>query len=593
MAAVTDPTIITTEEVTAVTTGANEFRGTQTLPPDPVLTEVIRHTLASAAEQMKTALVRASNSPGLYEILDFCTAVYDADARLLGQGQAMPTFLGTMGHCIERSVAAVGGRDALMPGDVLLNTYGYDIGSHPPDSAFVMPAFHDGELIGFATAKAHQADLGAISSYPMTSTDIWQEGLILPGVKIISEGVVDESVHRIILANSRNPVQLDNDMNALLYSLRVGAGELETLARRYGLDRYRSSIEDMFDQAEQFIRTAIEALPDGSCSASSHLDSDGITDEHIPLSLTVEVVGSEVIVDLTEAADQTTGPTNCPLPGTLSGCRLALISVLAPEELINEGHLRPFRVRTRPGSQFHPVAPAPVFLYAWPIHLAVELIYRALARMAPQAVRAGSGGDVCGVAIYGMADDGQPWFTVATTSVGQGAMLGGDGGAPVMFICVSGQQSIPAEVWEAHTPVIVRRYELAEDSGGAGTHRGGLGVHLSYELTTDSMTMGMAERSTSPPWGLFDGVDGEPNRILLNYPDGRVQQVFKGDDIPTPRGTIVDVRSGGGGGWGPPSERSTAAIEHDLREGYITEEASRQDYPHAFARTQLSTKREL
>jgi N-methylhydantoinase B len=452
---------------TTVLTGVNNIKRPRTVERDPVLTEVIRHALSSGAEQMSVAMVRTGVSPGIYEVLDFCCALYDADVRLLGQAQHMPGFLGVMGHCIESSVNAVGGPEALEPGDVLLNTYAYDIGSHAQDAALVKPVFHDGELVGYAAVKSHQTDLGAKSIYCSDTTDIWQEGVIFPGVKLIRRGVLDDGIHRTLLANSRMPASVDGDVNAVMYALRVGAEVLAKLIGKHGLDRFRGAVEDMFDHGEALTRAALDALPDGTFAASGQMDSDGLTTEPIPIIVGVEKAGSEVIVDLSQAVDQTAGPVNCPLSSTLSLARLALLPLLVPDELINEGHLRPISIRTRPGSQFHPLAPAPVFSYGWSMGVAAELVQQALAECTPHQARAGSGGDLCGIGLHGVGEGGNYWFSGHSHLTGQGAMIDGDGGAPLMMMNLSGQKTMPVEATELRTPNIVRRWALAEDSAAA------------------------------------------------------------------------------------------------------------------------------
>ncbi|WP_051791913.1 hydantoinase B/oxoprolinase family protein [Amycolatopsis jejuensis] len=566
---------------TIVLTGVNDIRRPQVAERDPVLTEVIRHALASGAEQMSIAMVRTGVSPGIYEVLDFCCALYDADIRLLGQAQHMPGFLGVLGHCVESSVAAVGGADRLEPGDVLLNTSGYDIGSHPQDAAMIMPAFHDGELVGYAAVKAHQTDLGAKSVFCTDTTDIWQEGVIFPGVKLVRGGVLDDGIHRTLLANSRMPDSLEGDVKAVLYALRAGVGVLGKLIGKYGLDRYRGAVEEMLDHGEALARAALDALPDGSFTASGQIDNDGIGADPVPITVIVEKAGRDVVVDLSKAADQTTGPTNCPLSSSLAAARVALLPLLVPGELINEGHLRPIRVRTRVGSQFHPVSPAPVYIQV-AMGVATDLAQKAFAGFAPDDARAGCGGDICGVALHGVGEDGRYWFSGHSHLTGQGAMAHADGGAPLMWMTMSGQKSMPAEATELRTPNIVRRWALAEDSAGAGTHRGGLGLQVTYEIRRNALMMGLAERSTSPGWGMAGGGDGQPNRMLVHYPDGRTEQIYKKTDLPLPPGTLVDIRAGGGGGWGPPGDRPAEAVHRDVEEGYLSEEQARRDYPHAF-----------
>jgi N-methylhydantoinase B len=550
---------------------------------DPITTEVIRHGLDAAADQMRIVLRRTAFSPVIYEMTDFAAALYDREVRLLAQAQALPLFLGTLSFCIETAVEKVGGEEALEPGDIIFSTYGYDIGSHPQDATIVVPTFFEDELVGYAAIKAHHMDIGAKEIYCTDTVDIFQEGTIFPSVKLYRRGELQEDMYRTILANSRMPQALAGDLAAQIAAAKTGLAGLHRLIERYGLARFRESVERMFDHGEALIRGFFESLPDGRYVGQGAMDSNGITDDLVPFEVAVEISGSEVVVDFTNSPPEQQGPINCPVPTVVSASRIAIMSFAGGNQSANEGHFRPIEVRTRPRTMFHPIPPTPIFMYGWPALQAVDVIHRALSDSLPEAVPAGSGGDLCGVLWWGKDDEGNFWGDGTDHYVGQGASHDGDGRAPLMHISCSGIRNTPIEVFEARRPVMVEKFEYLPDSAGAGKYRGGLGVAIHYRALRDIYLTVPWERTKTPPWGLRGGLPADANRFRIRYPDGSAQEYHKATGLHAPAGAVLEMHTGGGGGFGPPSERDPAAVRSDIREGYVTEDAARRDYPHALS----------
>jgi N-methylhydantoinase A len=552
-------------------------------PDDPILAEVVRQGLLSAAEQMKIALRRTAFSPIVYDMIDFCCALYDRDVRLLAQAQATPLFLGTMGHCIEACVGAVGGLEALEDGDVLFSTYAYDIGSHPQDAAIVVPAFFGGKLIGYAAIKAHHMDIGAKEPFCTDTTDNFQEGAIFPGVRIYEAGRRNEDIYRTVLANSRLPTALAGDLGAQIVAAKAGIAAVARMIERYGPDQFERAVERILDHGEATVRHFLERIPDGRYVGSGALDNDGIGGELVPFTVALEVAGSEVEIDFTEAPPAQAGPVNCPLPTTISAARLAVMAIAGGGESANEGRFRPIRVRTRSGSLFHPEPPAPIYLYAWPAGQAIDAIHAALAEALPDDVTAGSGGDYCGIVWWGVRPDGAFWASGTDHVTGQGATSQTDGGPPLMHISFSGMRNTPAETLELRYPLLVERCELAPDSGGAGRFRGGPGLDVCYRMLADGFFTSPIERTRTQPWGLQGGEPARANALSVALPDGTKHALAKTSGFRVPAGSTIGIAVGGGGGYGPASQRDPDAVHADLADGYISEEAARRDYPHAFA----------
>ncbi|MCZ8132849.1 MAG: hydantoinase B/oxoprolinase family protein [Steroidobacteraceae bacterium] len=551
---------------------------------DPVTTQVVRHSLSSAANQMKRVLVRAAYSPIIYEAQDFAVALYDRQARMLAQAPTLPAFMGTMSFCVEAAVAGVGGEAKLEPGDVILYNMPYGTGSHAQDAALVMPVYMpDGELVGYATNKAHWLDVGAKNSYCTDTTDVFQEGVVFPGVKLYRRGELAEDILAIVLANSRMPRPVRGDLLAQVASCRVGAEELVRVVQRYGSRTFWNCVERMYEHGEAVVRAYVEQIPDGRYEATGHLDNDGIGDEPVHFKVAIEVAGSTVRVDFSDVPDARPGPLNCPLPSTVSCCRIALAMLAGNSEAPNEGHFRPLEVVTRPGSMFHPVAPQPCYMYGWPLMSAMEAMYEALSRVLPGQVPSGSAGDLCGVQYWGFdRERNEPFYGGCSFAVGQGASARGDGAT--LFVAPLGQSKVPApELMETKWPLVrFERWEFAPDSGGPGRHRGGLGWDVHWKFLENVELVSVMERTREPSWGQAGGLSGAPNRFVLSHPDGGDVEIRKVTGLRVSAGSVVKIRCGGGGGYGSPAERDPDAVRTDLRLGYVTEAAARRHHPQAF-----------
>jgi N-methylhydantoinase B len=551
---------------------------------DPITTEVIRHGLNSAAEAIKRTLIRTSMSPIIYEVLDFAAVLYDRRMRLLAQAPSLPFFMGTMSFCIEAAVEEVGGEAGLDPGDIILMNDPYKTGSHPQDAAVVMPVYlPEGELVGYSAIKAHWLDIGAKEIYCTDTTDVFQEGTIFPGVKLYRRGELVEDIQKMAVANSRLPKFVLGDINAEVAGVRAGGRELIRLVERYGLEVFSDCVERMYDHGEAVVRSYIEKLPDGRYTGRGVMDDDGISDEEIPFEVMLEIDGTTARLDFSNAPAARRGPVNCPIASTVSAARVIMTMLAGGGEAPNEGHFRPIEVIARPGSMFAAQKPQPCFLYGWPAMQATEAVLNAVAEAMPEAVCACSGGDLCAALWYGVREDtGQFWGDGSPHPVGQGASTHGDGQSARLHHIEAATRFAPLEVWEAKNPWLMEFCELAPDSGGPGRNRGGLGPDMAFRFLEDAFAISTIERTKNAPWGLEGGGEGRPNSGELRLPDGTVTPVAKATGLALPKGSVFVFHCGGGGGFGPPSERPKEKVLEDLREGYITEEHARTHYPHAF-----------
>jgi N-methylhydantoinase B len=569
--------------VQTVVSRAGAGRTSGVADADPITTEIVRQGLNAAADQMKRALVRTSFSPVIYEVLDFAAALYDRDICLLAQAPTLPVFMGTMSFCVRGAIDAVGGEQALEPGDIILYNDPFGTGSHPQDAAMVMPVFLPaGDLVGYAAIKAHWLDIGGKEPYSTDTVDVFQEGTIFPGVKLFSRGRLVSDIFRFATANSRVPKMVAGDINATVVGVRTGAAGLVRVVERYGLERFDEAVAAMYDHGEAMVKEWFARLPHGRYVGRGEMDSNGVTDDPVPFEVTVDISPDGVRLDFSDGPPQQEGPINCPLPSTVSASRIAISMLAGGGTAPNEGHFRPIEIVTRPGTVFHPLHPAPCFLYGWIGDQSIEAIYQAVGQALPTAVPACSGGDICALVWWGTREDtGEPWTDGAPHPIGQGASVHGDGASSLMHVSEASTRCTPIEVWEAKNPWLLDRVELAQDSCGPGRERGGLGLDLSFHMLEDAWLTSAVERTKNAPWGLEGGGEARPNSVVVELPDGTRTRYSKVTRLKVPKGATVHLHTGGGGGYGPPSERDAEAVRRDLRDGYLSIEYVSRHFPHA------------
>ena len=536
---------------------------------DPVVTEIIRQQLNSAADQMKRAVIRTAFSPIIYEALDFAVALYDADIRMLAQAPTLPAFMGTMGFCVDEAVSACGGPESMREGDVILYNDPFGTGSHPQDAALVTPVFAGGQLVGYSAIKAHWLDIGGKDPYCTDTIDVFQEGTIFPGVKLYDAGQRVDGIYRMVLANSRMPEAVIGDINAMIAGSRAGGAALQRIIDRHGRSQFDSCVTRMFANGEAEIRQWFAQLPEGEYVASSVIDEDGVTGEPIPFTVRLIVAQGSARFDLTEVPDQVAGPINCPLPSTIAGCRLAM-SFLAGAHQPNEGHFRAVEVLTRVGSIFHPVRPAPSFMYGVPMDHMIELVVTSMASVLPDLIPASSGGDINALVWWGQREQtGAAWADGAPHPVGQGASSTRDGANAQMYHSQSATRFTPTEIWESRNPWLIEQCALAVGTAGRGRFRGGLGIDLFFRALEDCYLTSAVARTRISPWGLDGGEAGRPNAVEVVYADGRTERHGLRTRIAIPAGTLVKLMTASGGGHGNPAERDPALIEQDRLDGYM------------------------
>jgi N-methylhydantoinase B len=506
------------------------------MPLDPVTLSVLSSALSGIAEEMGALLVRASYSSNVKERRDCSAALFDAQGRMVAQAEHIPVHLGAM----PEAVAAVRARDP-RPGDVFMLNDPFRGGTHLPDITLVSPLDDDGDVIGYAVTRAHHSDVGGMrpGSMPADSTSIYQEGIVLPPVRLVREGRIVDDVLDLLLANVRTPDVRRGDLRAQLAANARAQERLTELLERRGRATVLTAFDEVLRHAERRTREAIAALPDGTYSARSELEGDGVTDDDVPIAVAVTVRGDELEIDFQGTADAVAGNVNCPLSVTRSACYFALRVLLDPDVPANAGAYAPVRVVAPEGSLVDARSPSAVV--AGNVETSQRLADTVLLALA---------GAVDGLPAQGQGTmnnlviGGEGWTYYETIGGGQGASPGGDGDSGV-HVGMTNTLNTPIEALELEFPMRVERYELAAGSGGEGRHRGGDGIVRAIRVLEPATVSLLTDRRRHRPAG---AAGGGPGATGCNRLDGEELPAKASRGIGP--GSVVSVTTPGGGGWG-------------------------------------------
>jgi N-methylhydantoinase B len=547
---------------------------------DPATFEVVKNALYCAAEEMKVVLAKTAYSPLLKVAGDYSCGLFDVAGEMVAQGPDLPIHLGSMPLAVKAVIRAF---PQFEPGDIFIHNDPYFGGSHLPDVNVVMPAFHDGTLLGFACVRAHWPDIGSNTpgSYG-TATEIYGEGLRLPPVRLARAGVMNADVEAIIFTNVRTPEERRGDLRAQIAANLRGTLRLQELAKKYGAGRLLKVMQEVMDYSERMMRAMLAALPDGTASFEELCDGDGIIEEGetedrpFRIRMTVTKRGDTLSVDFAGTDLQVPGPMNAPLNVTASGIYCAIKMVADPTDLVppNSGCWRPVELHAEPGTVVHAQAPAPVVFANHEIsHRVADMLFGALAQLCPERVMACSQGTSAIFTVGGVDyRSGARYVSYETIKGGFGARPTKDG-VNGMSSGISNTMNTPIEILEMSFPVRIERYAILPDSGGAGRWRGGCGVERVWRILGKPAQVSVCcERSVAPPFGLAGGGPGGPARVLLIAPDGRERVLNTKGTFTAPPGAQIVMHAPGSGGYGPPSERDPARLRDDVVNGYVTAE---------------------
>jgi N-methylhydantoinase B len=548
---------------------------------DPVVTEIVRNGVIAVTEEMKTNLMRTAYNIIIYEALDFTTGLFTPEGETISIGIGLPMFIRGMSETVKAKIKHFG-RDNIKSGDIYVTNDSYLTGSHLNHVTLTLPIFHQGTLVGFSCCMAHWLDIGGMLGG--MSTDIFSEGLQIPIMKLHDRGLVNETLVDIIRQNVRLPSRAMGDLRAQVTAVKTGERRFLQLIERYGRDAVLGAIAAIMDHAEAMARSRTVTIPDGVYEAESYMDDDGIeVGKPVPIRVRVVVKGDEMTVDLTNVSKQVRGFYNSGITTGYACAQVAYKCLTSPTDYpINDGSFRSLKVIVPPGRIVSATRPAPMrWWMTYPMTI-VDTLFKALAPVIPDRVIAGHHADLLVASLHGINAKTAEFFIAnfGPLGGGWGAKRSEDGVSATVCINDGDTHNSPNEQAEAKFPLVVERYALVPNSGGAGRRRGGLGVERVVRARIPMTMNTQVERAHCRPWGLDGGLEGTGNQVALrqggqwktDFPNAKVLvATLKTDDA-------FLIRGGGGGGYGDPLERAIEEVEDDVRQGYVSIKAAAELY---------------
>ncbi|HLT76176.1 MAG TPA: hydantoinase B/oxoprolinase family protein [Ferrovibrio sp.] len=550
---------------------------------DPITLAVLKGRLEQVADEMDATLFRSAFNPIIAEAHDASHGLYHAETgETLVQGKSgLPIFVGAMAFAVKAVIDKAARDGDLTEGDVYIFNDPYDGGTHLSDFKLVRPFFRQGKVFCYLASVGHWHDVGGNvpGNYNPVATEAFQEGMVIPPVKLYAAGTLRQDVVDILRANTRLPDSLYGDMNGQVNALELGTRRLNALLDEYGDATVAEALSELKQRAALQFRSLLRELPDGRYAAEDFLDNDGIRDEALRIGLEIVIEGETLTLDFSRTSPACAGPLNIARSTAIAACYVA-IKHLFPDVPANSGVLEPVKFVIPESSLISVKAPKPVGGYTETILRVIDVIFQAFAQIAPERVNGCAYGTINALSLAGHRKDGRRWVMFSFFGGGHGGHPEGDGlnhgNAPISMATIP-----PLEILEAAYPVMFTEWSLRADSGGAGRHRGGLGAVYEIELLEEEADLFLfGERGKHAPAGVLGGQPAQRNRFL--YPqDGRLVEpamVSKLHNAKLKKGERIRLETPGGGGYGPPVERRPEAIAEDLRLGYVTEAGLARDY---------------
>ncbi len=547
---------------------------------DAITLEVLRNGFIQVCEEVTITMLKTAHSVIFNEGKDLSTAVFDREGRLIAQDlQGCPIHIAAMPQAVKAGIAQYG-VDNMGPGDIFLINDSYSGGTHLPDVTVFAPVFWEGDLVGFIGNRGHHNDVGGMApgSMPGDATEMYQEGLILPAVKIYDRGERCRDVWNIILANVRLPQNTEGDVAAQRGGILTGMRRFHSLLERYGRDVVQEGIEEIIRYSERHMRSEIEKIPDGTYQFHDFMDTDGVIGKPVRIQVTVEKKGSAISFDFEGSDPQVGGAVNCVESVTIASVWIAMLMVTDSNIHPSEGAFAPVTVSAPLGTVVNPRKPAAtVSGLTETCNRIIDICIAALAPGLPDRVMAGELGS-CNVYTLGglrAKEDGttEPWVSILNPKGGWGGMAHKDG-----WTCIqdplSNCRNQPCETLEHIYPMRVRAYALRTGPEGAGKHRGGFGLVRDIEVTEPCILSTCLDRSVIPPFGLFGGDDGSCNRMYIQH-SGEVDWeplASRQSNVALKKGDTIRIETAIGGGYGDPLDRDWESVAQDVLLEYITPE---------------------
>lgn len=549
---------------------------------DPFTLEILKSRLLVIAEEMFITQGRSSKSPIIYEVLDYACAITSSKAELIAQANGVAGFLGALTFAVQ-DVLDKFGIDGLSQGDIIATNIPYEGGgSHLSDVSMIMPIFYKETIVAFAVNKAHWTEVGGKDAGSMTndSTDIYQEGLQFPCIKLFEKGKPVQALIDILDANVRTPDSTLGDMYAQAAACRIGQKRIEELCEAYDLELFNTSIANILDEGERRARAALKTLPKGTFTAEDEVEDDGMGTGATHAQVKITITDDSFTADFTGTGKQALGSINCTRVALNAAMRIMFLAITTPQLPANEGIFRPLKVICPDGTVFTAQRPAPTSTY-WETRLvASDLVWQALAPVLPERLTAGHYLSVCSEVLRTKNPvTGEMALLVEPNAGGWGAGIDKDG-EDGMFCMGNGQTYVlSSEVAETRYDVLVRHYGFNVLAGGEGKFRGGRGVLREYQMLSEGSVTASFGRSVKGAWATNNGNSGTPNAIEVCFADGRKSiKAGKVTRIPLNKGDSVRLITGTGGGWGNPEDRPRAKVLSDLKAGLISKEVAHKIY---------------
>jgi N-methylhydantoinase B len=543
---------------------------------DPVTVEVVRNKLDGIANEMELTLLKSSCSPIVKEGLDASASLFTLGGETLAQAVAIPIHLATLIPCIA-SILAEFPLETMREGDLYCMNDPYLGGTHLPDIAVVMPVFARGRPLAFAATMTHHQDVGGMApgSVPTDATEVFQEGIRLPPLKLREGDKFNDTLLRILRRNVRVPETFEGDLMAQVAACSVGARRLSALADIHGDNHLTAIFADLLDRSEAMTRDVLQTLPKGTYRAVDFLDNDGVElDRRIRIEVAVTVDDSGMTFDFAGSSRQVRGPLNAVPSASLAAACYVVRAITDPTIPTNGGCFRPITLHLPEGSIVNPKEPAPVNARTATIKRITGTMLTALAQAAPGRVPADSGGELLVLAFGGERLDGTRYVTGELVAGGAGASAHKDG-VDVIETDATNCMNLPAEALELDAPIRVHRVALRRDSGGAGARRGGLGTVREYEILHGEVRFThRGERHFVAPKGRAGGHDGATARTVIHRTDGQEEEVPSKLVTTLRSGDRVVFETAGGGGYGDPAARDPEKVRADLADGKISAEGA-------------------
>ena len=550
---------------------------------DPVTLAVLQGRLEQVVDEMDATLFRSAFNPIIAEAHDASHGIYDRESgATLAQGKSgLPIFVGAMSFAVKMVIDKVARDCGLKDGDVFVFNDPYEGGTHLSDFKLVRPIFRGGELYCYMASVGHWHDVGGNvpGNYNPVAVESFQEGMLIPPVKLIEDGLLNEDIVAILQANSRQPISLYGDLNGQINALDLGVGRIKELLDEYGDELVEDAFTELQARAARLMRAHIAKLPDGVYSCDDWLDNDGIVDEPLAIALDMKIAGDRIVLDFSRSASACAGPVNISRATAIAACYVALKHIFH-DVPANAGVLEPIGFVIPEGSILHATAPRPVGGYTETILRLIDVVFGALAQAAPERSNGCAYGTINALSLAGHREDGRRWVMFSFFGGGHGGHPEGDGlshgNAPISTATIP-----PVEILEAAYPVMFSQWALRVDSGGPGRHRGGLGGLYEIELLEKSADVFLfGERGRYPPQGVVGGGPGACNVFEFDGPDGTGTPplVSKMTGLEITRGQRLRLESPGGGGYGDAFARVPDAVAEDVRLGYVSCAAAARDY---------------